>query len=876
MAEALGTASAIITIWDLVGKARRMHGQIKAAPDAWKTYCDDLESLAHVQTVVKDMIQCSPRMTIPTIEIREGESQNLVMFLNNNLGTVRKQATNILDQHDLATNRSISGKRFLEWLKLKKASYMFVLDEQEIKSLSEAVESAKSTLQLALQLLFTKKFFSAEQRMQEELRNIHDSMKKQALGLEAIEKTRKLSQIPLKVYCGKGSTSGLKRLKATSLRLGRPTSKSNRGFETLADSGTFTVSHLVELEAQSSPGTESQAITHEKQDKLAETKEQTQYPDVTEARVDTSDKNDEETEDKRDDQQDDNHSSLSKSLTMVRREEPQNRQYDLVWRNGDIFSIGTDTDEYKAAFETQHGDDQGVTMVRLDDLLDNPTDAQQGRDATPVQNGFWDFLALEMPLPDDSDREPATERFSIHIDYQRPTCAFVGNGVDLGQCISDTTTSLPFCVWVICDLQPCQLFALQKPCNGACKHVRLEVMDISTLPRALPYTMTFRLMSYSMLLNEEAATDTQAELNLKSFNRCQDKNRCRHTVVEGVSSPEACVLPVNLRAWLVDDVNERETVTSTEDGASYDDSISVESTLDDDNDDDDDDDDDDDEEEEEEEEERALNLCQAVASGMANGSDIPARIELDVLVSYIKVVDKNKLGELHVSQGLDWTVALLPKMSTSFDEDAIAWLWILWRLHMPTEFKKLSAIIAQKAKGRIDTEHDSHGVEIPEHIIEAVEQRRVSVLSQVRDCVRRNITSSQDEYTDSFQQSWPTWVHDLQVMSSAVTVGYLTLETQRHLPDAQEGDNPNFHGVSFEDTAKWIRSMMNLGDWMIRTVPPARRMPRLLADLSSFVPVLGVGLHEAGISTGLSSNAHEELTSLITRLEAEDWGIDLG
>ncbi|WKT49341.1 hypothetical protein QSH57_014271 [Fusarium oxysporum f. sp. vasinfectum] len=661
-----------------------------------------------------------------------------------------------------------------------------------------------------------------EQRMQDELRNIHDSMKKQAVGLEAIEKNRKLSQIPLKVYCGKGSASGLKRPKLASLRLGRPTSKSNRGFEALVDSGTFTVSQLVESEGQPLPGTESQVITLEKQDVLAETKEETQDLDVTDARVDTSDTNDDETGDKWEDQQDGNHSSLSKSLIMVRREKPQNRQYDLVWRNGDIFSIGTDTDVYKAAFEAQLGDHQSVTMFRLDDLLENLTDAQQGQDATS-QNDLRDVLALEMPFPDESDTEPTTKSFSIQIDYQRPTYAFVGNGVDLGQSIFDTTTSLPFCVWVICDLQPCQIFALQEPCNGACKHVRLAVMDISTLQRALPYTMTFRSMSYSLLLDEEAVTGTQEELALESFNRCQKKNGCRHTVVEGVASPEACcVRPVNLRAWLGDDVVEREAVTSTED----------------------------------------------VMNGMANGSDIPARIELDVLVSYIKVVDKYKLGELYLSQGLAWADALLPNMSTSFDDDAMAWLWILWRLHMPTEFKTLSAIIAQQAQGRIGPEHDRHGVEIPESIIDAIEQRRVHALSQVRGCVHQEIKCCKD-------YAGLTWVHESVIMSSAVIVEYLTLETQKHLPDAQEGYNPNFPGVSFKDTAKWIRSMIKSRDWRIRAVPPARRRFQFLANLSFFVPFLRVGLHEVEYCSGLFSHVYEELTDLITRLKAEDWGMDL-
>ncbi|KAF5702750.1 hypothetical protein FMUND_13305 [Fusarium mundagurra] len=577
MAEALGTASAIITIWDLVSKAREMHSQIKAAPGVWKLYCDDLESLAHVQVVIQDMIQSTPRMAIPNIEVRGGESENLVTFLNNNLETVRKQAANILDQHDLATNRSTTVKKFLEWLRFIKKSYMFILDEQEIRSLREAAESAKSTLQLALQLLFTNKFFSG--------------MKRQAGRLEAIEKNRKLSQIPLKLNCGKVSASKVKMITAAASRVGRLISKSNHAFEALLDSGTVTVTQLVEAEAQPSPGTESQAITLSEQDEKGKTKEDTKYPGATDARVDTTGTNDEETGDKRKDQQDDDHSSLSKSLVTVRQEKPQNRQYDLVWRDGEILSVRTDTDMYKAVFEAQLGDYQSFPMFTLDYLLENLTDAQQGQDATS-EDDLQDFLALEIPSADESDTEPITESFSIKIDCQRPTYAFLGNGLDN---ISDIATSLPFCIWVVCDLQACQIFALQDPCDSACKHVRIEVMDISTLQRARPYTMTFRSMSYGLLLNEEAAVGTQAELQLECFNMCQKKNGCRHTLVEDAVSPEACcVRPVNLRAWLGDDIVEEEAVVSVEDSASYSDSISTDSTFDDDNDHDDDDDNDND------------------------------------------------------------------------------------------------------------------------------------------------------------------------------------------------------------------------------------------------------------------------------------------
>ncbi|KAF5693125.1 transporter hol1 [Fusarium denticulatum] len=372
--------------------------------------------------------------------------------------------------------------------------------------------------------------------------------------------------------------------------------------------------------------------------------------------------------------------------------------------------------------------------------------------------------------------------------------------------------------------------------------------------------MTFRSMSYGLLLNEEAAVDTQAELELECFNMCQKKNGCRHTLVEGAVSPEAsCVRPVTLRAWLNEDVVKGEAVTSTADGASYDDSISVDSALDKDHDRDHDDDGYD---------ERALDLLQSVMTGMANRSDIPDRIELDVLVGYIKVVDKQKLRELYLPQGFVWYDVLLPNMSTSFDEDAIAWLWILWRLHMPTEFRKLSAIVAQQAIGRIGPEHDRHGVNIPESIIDAIEERRVHALTQVKDGVDQVIEFCRN-YKDPVEQNWFIWGRKSPKINSILISRYLRNETWDHFG---WDFSSSFRGLSFEKTAKWIRSMMNSGDWMIRTVPPVT-VPQLLAFLSS--SVLGVDLHGAGDSAVLSSHVHKELTNLVARLEAQDWGIEL-
>lgn len=60
--------------------------------------------------------------------------------------------------------------------------------------------------------------------------------------------------------------------------------------------------------------------------------------------------------------------------------------------------------------------------------------------------------------------------------------------------------------------------------------------------------------------------------------------------------------------------------------------------------------------------------------------------------------------------------------------------------------------------------------------------------------------------------------------------------------------NLEFDGASFSDVYGSVRSMLGLGDWMAVTVPLSEKMPNISADLSVFVPVLGIGLHNGGLT----------------------------
>ncbi|KAM6506153.1 hypothetical protein FSOLCH5_014338 [Fusarium solani] len=64
-----------------------------------------------------------------------------------------------------------------------------------------------------------------------------------------------------------------------------------------------------------------------------------------------------------------------------------------------------------------------------------------------------------------------------------------------------------------------------------------------------------------------------------------------------------------------------------------------------------------------------------------------------------------------------WTNALLPSIPATLDQDTIAWLWVLWRLQISSEFKKLSGVVQKQTKCRINEERNRYGVELPERIV---------------------------------------------------------------------------------------------------------------------------------------------------------------
>ena len=101
-------------------------------------------------------------------------------------------------------------------------------------------------------------------------------------------------------------------------------------------------------------------------------------------------------------------------------------------------------------------------------------------------------------------------------------------------------------------------------------------------------------------------------------------------------------------------------------------------------------------------------------------------------------------------------------------------------------------------------------------------------------------------------------------------VGYLTLEYEMFLLDGRTWDEGNFDGVSFADPSGWIRSMIDLRDWIAKLVLPPST---ILSGLQALFSGVDAGTNEARTSYGLPLNVYEDLNGLIQRLtEEEEWG----
>lgn len=166
------------------------------------------------------------------------------------------------------------------------------------------------------------------------------------------------------------------------------------------------------------------------------------------------------------------------------------------------------------------------------------------------------------------------------------------------------------------------------------------------------------------------------------------------------------------------------------------------------------------------------------------------------------------------------------------------------------------------------------------YLIDAIKNRRLEAISQVKSLLVSQISERQESYSRAFSRGkghpWHPFGPELKILMDSLVLGYLHLNGSRWgVITEGDGETVQYNSVRFSDICHHIRNMIDLGDWCIRTVPPADRMPGPINMLAALVPVLGVDLHSAGVTMFGSSSLKDKFINVVKRLEQDKWGLNL-
>ncbi|KAF5643131.1 transporter hol1 [Fusarium sp. NRRL 52700] len=534
--------------------------------------------------------------------------------------------------------------------------------------------------------------------------------------------------------------------------------------------------------------------------------------------------------------------------------------YEVVLRNNKAVIMATDTDEDKSATGESDTNTHNNELNRIERALENISQDQWERG---MGNHLYKF---QLSLSSNSAADPnslnsdlGNETIAIIIDADKKSRAFVGETTKLYQCVYDETDSMLFCIAYICITETDQTFTIMEPCEQPCRHIEIQIMNKWLTEKNLPCMLDFQSITCGESAGEMAEIQPFASFTLECYHRCTHRKSRSHTILEcnvpaqdGRNRQMIVEDPNRLQAWF--NSTEQELDTPTGSPGDSDTRTDRPGSTQDDN-------------------EFVMALFEMV---QREDGEVPTRIPFDALIGYIKLIERLQLDVVHRVQCDIWADAIVSEVSDSFDEKAIARAWVCWKLRRGAEFNTLTVMMQKEGKRLICEQTNQYGVSLPQHTIDAIDRKRIAVLSQIRNLVQDHIQTCRANYLIARTEDNPDWHTPLGILASSMTAGFLTLEYELLLRNGKTEDDESFDGLSFSDTVDWVRSMMNLGDWEIRTVPPARRMPFVLSGLVAMVPLLGVGLHEAGICSALSSKVYEDLKGLIRRLgEEDDWGVDL-
>ena len=370
--------------------------------------------------------------------------------------------------------------------------------------------------------------------------------------------------------------------------------------------------------------------------------------------------------------------------------------YGPILKDGKYFQAPLNSEEYSAAAGPSGNAgsdlDHPPAAIRVDEVVESMSEEEWDHvQYRPLEELVSGFVTSSPITPYPSDAETVTDEPPVvAIDIRLPTYVLVTQSVRLRSCKDREAAKLNVCVdWASVE----RVFCIVEPCSAErkhkCKHLTLELEDGPGFAESPPCRIELDNLHF---LDEGAGhvsssgKSTSPSWVLPSNRQCPSfRGPCHHTKFFDAQHNRArCALPVKLSARAVPP----EPPTQVDsDVHKY-----------------------------------ACQLLRDVT--LDEAARIPSEIELHTLVRFLDLAHKHIRGmpEKALEQARRWVSLSRPPSSFDDDDDALLWLWVMWKLQMVEEFKALSSVVQRQARTPIsrrwqDGPGSRFGIKLPDTVL---------------------------------------------------------------------------------------------------------------------------------------------------------------
>lgn len=289
-----------------------------------------------------------------------------------------------------------------------------------------------------------------------------------------------------------------------------------------------------------------------------------------------------------------------------------------------------------------------------------------------------------------TDAEMNSIQSQVSLKIRSKSKVFIAETIRLRPCRVPGSTKLRSCVELINVRSEEQVFCVMMPCSVSdrvkCKHIAMEIEDGPAFSNPLPRQIDLTPLEHIQSSSEDEVLDRSSSPSgtIWLFLRCRGGRRaCAHTWsnMRGMIGQRARQHTFYGLPLETDNPSE-DCQDDTERGLEPPDDRQARGFR------------------LPEQPGRGDNICAfELLHTVILGGELPdtTRIDLLLLLQFVRIMVKcqHAIGDKPMQQARVWVSSLQP--STSFDEDAFSWLWIMWKLELDAEFKKLSSVIQRQA-----------------------------------------------------------------------------------------------------------------------------------------------------------------------------------